>query len=245
MNGERGIVGLNNGVGDLRGRENREGEHHSVWVLLSDLGNEKGPHPRARATAQGVADLEALHAVTVLGLLADDVEDGVDELGALCVVALGPVVAGAGLAEDEVVRAEDGAVGAGSDAVHGAGLEIHEDGAGDEAAAASLVVVNVDALQLEVVVPLVPPRRIDPVLCAHHLPEFGPDLVPALASLDVEDLPHFLSVWATGYVWSLEFGSGGEPLSHSEGFSYLFSFIGDRSRRINGVELGSKSRPND
>jgi hypothetical protein len=41
----------------------------------------------------------------------------------------------------------------------------------------------------------------------------------------------------------LEFASGGEPLSHSEGFSFLFSFIGGRSRRINGVELGSKSGP--
>lgn len=35
-----------------------------------------------------------LEAVAVLGLLADDVEDGVDELGALGAVALGPVVAG-------------------------------------------------------------------------------------------------------------------------------------------------------
>ena len=48
-----------------------------------------------------------MKAVAVLGLLADDVEDGVDELGALGVVSLGPVVAGAGLAEDEVVGAED------------------------------------------------------------------------------------------------------------------------------------------
>jgi hypothetical protein len=28
------------------------------------------------------------------------------------------------------------------------------------------------------------------VLVAHHLPELGPDLVPALPALDVEDLPH-------------------------------------------------------
>ena len=59
-----------------------------------------------------------MEAVAVLGLLADDVEHGVDELGALGVVALGPVVAGVGLAEDEVVGAEDLAVGAGTHEVH-------------------------------------------------------------------------------------------------------------------------------
>jgi hypothetical protein len=59
------------------------------------------------AAAERVRHGEALEAVAALGLLADDVEDGVDELGALGVVALGPVVARARLAEDEVVRAED------------------------------------------------------------------------------------------------------------------------------------------
>ena len=39
--------------------------------------------------------------------------------------------------------------------VHGAGLQIHEDGAGHVAAASGLVVVNVDALQLEVRVTVV------------------------------------------------------------------------------------------
>ena len=45
--------------------------------------------------------------------------------------ALRPVVACAVLAKDEVVGAEKGAKGARADRVHGAGLEIDEDGAGD------------------------------------------------------------------------------------------------------------------
>ena len=76
-----------------------------------------------------------MEAVAVLGLLADDVEDGVDELGALGVVPLGPVVPSTRLTEDEVVGAEDLAVGPGADAVHGTGLEVHEHGARHEAAA--------------------------------------------------------------------------------------------------------------
>jgi len=40
-----------------------------------------------------VGQLESLQAVTALGLLAQNLQHGVDQLGALCVVALGPVVA--------------------------------------------------------------------------------------------------------------------------------------------------------
>jgi hypothetical protein len=105
-----------------------------------------------------------LEAVTALGLLAHDVEHGVDELGALSVVALGPVVASAGLAEDEIVEAEDLAEGTRAHGVHGAGLEVHEDGARDKAATAGLVVVDVDALELEVRVADVLSGVVDAVL---------------------------------------------------------------------------------
>ena len=47
--------------------------------------------------------MHTLEVVAVLGLLAHDVDDSVDELDALDVVALGPVVSDVGLAIDEVV----------------------------------------------------------------------------------------------------------------------------------------------
>jgi len=227
VHGQRGVVGLHHGVGDLGRGEDGEGEHHPVGVLLADLGDEERAHAGPGAAAEGVAHLEAcrpwhqkwsesrpdprasqissvereekrkskdgeptLQAVAVLGLLSHDVEHGVDELGSLGVVALGPVVACSGLAEDEVVGAEDVAVGPRADGVHGAGLQVHEDGAGHEAAAGGLVVVDVDALELEVGVAAIAAGGVDAVLGAHHLPELGPDLVAALAALDVEDLPH-------------------------------------------------------
>ena len=39
-----------------------------------------------------MSDLEALEAIAALGLLADDIEDGIDELGTLGVVSFRPVV---------------------------------------------------------------------------------------------------------------------------------------------------------
>ena len=131
-----------------------------------------------------------LQAIAVLRLLPHDIKNGIDQLRAFSVMSLCPVVAGATLSEDEVVGPKDLAVGPRSEAVHGPGLEIHEDGPRNEAPATCLVVVDIDSLELEVGVTLVAAGSVDAVLGADHLPELGPDLVAALAALDVEDLAH-------------------------------------------------------
>ena len=131
-----GIVGLDDGVGDLRRRHHRVGVHDSVGILLADFGDEEGTHTGTGTTTQRVGQLEALEAVAVLALLAHDVEDRVDELGALGVVALGPVISGARLAENEVVRPEELAVGAGTHRVHRARLEVQQNCTGHIFAAA-------------------------------------------------------------------------------------------------------------
>ena len=130
--------------------------------------------------------LEALHAVAGLGFLPHDVEDGVDEFSSLSVVSLSPVVTGAGLAEDEVVGAEELAEGTGADGVHGSGLEVHEDSPGHVAAAGRFVEVHVDALQLEVGITVVGAGGVNAVLVGHDLPELGTNLVPALTSLNMD-----------------------------------------------------------
>jgi hypothetical protein len=137
-----------------------------------------------------VSELEALKAVAALGLLAHDVEHGVDELSTLGVVAFGPVVTSSGLAENKVVGAEDLAVRSGANGVHGAGLEIHQDGAGNIASTSGLIKVNVDALELEIAVAVVGTGGVNTVLVADNLPELGSDLVSALASLNVNDFAH-------------------------------------------------------
>ena len=71
------------------------------------MSNAQCAHAQAGAAADGVADLEALEAVRVLGLLAHGVQDLVNHLCALGVVALRAVVARAGVLVHEVVRAEE------------------------------------------------------------------------------------------------------------------------------------------
>ena len=190
MDREGGVVGLDDGIGDLGGWHDGESAHLSVWVFLTDLGDEEGSHAGSSATTERVGDLEALEAVTALSLLTDDIEDGVDELGTFGVVTLGPVVTGASLAEHEVVGTEELTERSGSDGVHGAWLEIHEDGTGDVAATSGLVVVDVDSLELEIRVTVVATGWVNTVLVGDDFPELGTDLVTALSSLDVNDFSH-------------------------------------------------------
>merc|ERR1711966_108213 len=191
VDGEGGVVWLDDGVGHLGGWHDGEGEHHAVRVLLTDLGDQESSHTGTSAATEGVAELEALEAVARLGLLTDDVEHGVDELGTLGVVALGPVVTSAGLAEDKVVGAEELTEWAGTHRVHGTRLEVHKDGARHVATAGGLIVVHVDTLELEVGVTVVGTGRVDTVLVGDNLPELGTNLVTALTSLNVNKLAHF------------------------------------------------------
>ena len=112
VNGESGVVRLNNGVGHLRRGNDGESGHHTVGELLTDLGDEEGTHTGTSAATKRVGDLEAckdnqrmssawrvtsqsrshlrnlltLETVSALSLLADDIKDRVDELSSLGVI---------------------------------------------------------------------------------------------------------------------------------------------------------------
>ena len=86
-------------------------------------------------------------------------------------MSLGPVVTSSRLAKHEVVRSEDLPEGSGSDGVHGAGLQVHEDSPGDVLATGGLIVVDVDPLQLELRGTSVGASGVDTVLIRDDLPE--------------------------------------------------------------------------
>merc|ERR1712151_846511 len=190
MDREGGVVWLNDSVGHLGGWHDGVGDHLSVWVLFSDLGDEEGSHTGSGTTTERVGDLESLEAVTAFGFLSDNIEDGVNELGTFGVVTLGPVVTGTGLSEDEVVWSEELTEWSGSDGVHGSWFKIHKDGSWDVTASSGFVVVNVDSLELEVRVTVVGTGWVNSVFIGDDFPEFGTDLVTTLASLDVNDFSH-------------------------------------------------------
>lgn len=112
-----------------------------------------------------------LEAIAALGLLTNYVEDGVDQLSTFGVVTFGPVVAGSGLSKDEVVRAEELAEWSRADRVHCAWLQIDQDGTWDVLATTGLIVVDVDAFQLQLRLAVVSSIGLDAVLVGDNLPE--------------------------------------------------------------------------
>jgi len=109
---------------------------------------------------------------------------------------LGPVVPRTRLPKNKVVGSEDLTVRPRPDAVHGARFKVHENRSRHEPSATGLVVVNIDPLELQLGVPIVPPGGVDAMLRTNHFPELGTDLVAALATLNVKDLTHLL--WRKG-----------------------------------------------
>jgi len=60
---EGAVVRFHDGIRHLGGGNDREGGHHTIGVLLADLGDEKGSHSGASATTHGVGELKALEAI--------------------------------------------------------------------------------------------------------------------------------------------------------------------------------------
>ena len=58
VNGQGGVVRLNDGVRDLRAGYDRVRGHHTIGILLTDLGNEERAHTRTSTTSKRVSDLE-------------------------------------------------------------------------------------------------------------------------------------------------------------------------------------------
>ena len=190
VDGQGGVVGLNDGIRHLGGRNDGEGGHDTIRILLTDLGDQEGTHTGAGTTTHGVGHLETLEAVARLSLLADNVQHRVDQLSTLGVVTLGPVVTSTGLTEHEVIRAEELAERTGTDGVHGSRLQVHQDRARNIAATSGFVEVDVDSLQLKIGVTVVGSGGVNTVLVGDDLPELGTDLVTALTTLDVNDFSH-------------------------------------------------------
>jgi hypothetical protein len=145
MDGESSIVGFNDGVWHFRWWDDREGAHDSVWVLLSNFGDQESSHSRAGTTSQRVGDLESLEAVAAFRLFSNYIEDWIYEFSSFCVMALSPVVSGSTLTEDKVVWSEKLTKRSSSDWVHGSWFEVHKDGSGYVSTTSSFVIVDVNS----------------------------------------------------------------------------------------------------
>jgi len=86
-------------------------------------------------------------------------------------MSFSPVVSGSRLSKNKVVRPEDLTVWPRPNWVHCTGFKIDKDGPGDILSSWGFVVVDVDALQLEVGVSVISTSGVDAVLVRDDFPE--------------------------------------------------------------------------
>merc|ERR1712061_146188 len=192
VSGEHGVVGLNDGGGDLGRGVHGEAELGLLAVVDGESLEEERAETRAGTTTDGVEDEEALETSALISELSDTVEAEVNNFLTDGVVTTGEVVGGILLTRDELLGVEELSVGAGTNLIDDGGLEIEEDSAGDVLASTSLgeegvesIITTTDGLiggHLTV--------RLDTVLEAEELPAGVTDLDTGLTAVDGNNFSH-------------------------------------------------------
>merc|ERR1719402_1945633 len=122
-----GVVRLHHGSGHLRGGVDGELELGLLAVVDRQPLHEEGGESRSSSTTEAVEDEESLKTGTLVGQLADSVQDQVDNLLADGVVAPGVVVGGVLLTRHHLLGVEQLAVGSSANLVNDSWLQIYKD----------------------------------------------------------------------------------------------------------------------
>ena len=112
VGGEDGVVGLDDGGGDLRGGVDCEFELCLLSVVDRKSLHQERSETRAGSATEGVEDEETLETSAVVGELSDAIKDVVDDFLADGVVATGVVVGRVLLASDQLLGVVEALVGA-------------------------------------------------------------------------------------------------------------------------------------
>jgi hypothetical protein len=116
-----------------------------------------------------VAQLKPLHAIAALRLLSHNIENRIDELSALSVMTLSPIVSCSSLSKHEVIWPEKLSERTSSHTVHCTWLKIHENCTWDIATTSRLVEIYVNAFELQVGITVVGSSRINAMLVRNDL----------------------------------------------------------------------------
>jgi len=192
---EHGVVGLDDGGGDLGRRVDGEAELGLLAVVDGESLEEEGTETGTGTTTDGVEDEEALETSALIGELTDSVEAEINNLLTDGVVTTGEVVGGILLTGDELLWVEELSVGTSADLIDDGWLEIEEDASWDVLSSTSLgeegvegIITTTDGLvrwHLSI--------RLDTVLEAEELPTGITNLDTGLTDVNGNNFSH--CVW--------------------------------------------------
>lgn len=125
MGREDRVVRLDNSGRNLRGRRNGKGQLGLAAIVDGKTFQQEGSQTRSGTSSSGVEDEESLQSGTVVGKLADTVQDRVNNLLSNGVVTTGVVVGSILLSTNDLLGVVKLGVGSGADFVTNGGLQIH------------------------------------------------------------------------------------------------------------------------
>jgi len=125
VSGENGVVGLNDGSGDVRRWVNAEVEFALLAVVRRKAFQEERAETGASTSTNRVEDHKSLKASALIGELSNAVESNVNEFLAYGVVSSGVVVGGVFLSRDKLFWVEELLVLSGSDFVNDGRLQVY------------------------------------------------------------------------------------------------------------------------
>jgi len=192
VGGEDGVVRLNDGSGDLRGREDGETELGFLTIIDGKSLEKEGSETGTGSSTDGVEDKETLETCALIRELSDSIKAEINDFFTNGVMSSGEVVGGIFFTGDELLWMEELSVGSGSDFIDNGWLEIEEDGSWDVLTSTSLgeegvesVVTTTDGFigwHLTI--------RLDTVLEAEKLPAGVTNLDTGLTDVDGNDFSH-------------------------------------------------------
>lgn len=174
-----GVNELITGVRDFRWWYHWECCHYAVGIFFADAWNQKCSHAAARTTAKWMSELKALHwsvklrgemmsahttittifkmqikwtylkTIASFGFLSNYIQYRINQFGTFGIMAFGPIVAGSRLAKYKIIRSIQLTVKTRSHRVHCAGLQIDQYRTWYIFATTRLIVIHVDAFQLQ------------------------------------------------------------------------------------------------
>ena len=192
VSGQDGVVGLNDGSGDLGGGVNGETQLGFLAVVNGKSLQEEGAETGTSTTTNGVENHETLETSTVVSELSDTVEAKVNDFLTNGVVASGEVVGSIFLTGDQLLGVEQLAVGSGSDFIDHSGFKIEEHAAGHVLAGTSFGEESVESIitSTDSLIGRHLTIGLDTVFEAEELPAGVTDLDTSLTNVNVDNFSH-------------------------------------------------------
>ena len=144
--GKDGVIGFDNGGGDLRGGVDSKLQFALLTVVHTQSLQEERCESRPSSSTKGVENKESLKSGTLVSKFPDSVQAEIYDLLADSVVSASVVVGSILLASDELFRVEELSVGSSPHFVNYSRLQVQEHSSGDVFSSSSLAKEGVEGI---------------------------------------------------------------------------------------------------